>query len=81
MFTITLNLELKSVARTLHDSLELTLKQPGQLGTSYQLIFANLCLVPSCLTQLFNSERHALGAIHNGDYYLRLVIFLDTWLL
>ena len=37
---ITLNLELKSVARTLHDRLELTLKQPGQLGTSYQLIFA-----------------------------------------
>lgn len=75
---ITLNLELKSVVRTLHDSLELTLKQPRQLEPATSRFLPNLCLVPSCLTQLVNSELLTLQAIHNGDYYLRLVDS-DTW--
>lgn len=71
---ITLNRELESVAGTLHDSLEPTLKQPGRLEPATSRFLPNLCLVPnSCLTQLINSERHTLGAIHNGEYYMRLV--------
>ncbi len=58
----TLDRELESVAGTLHDSIENTLKQPGRLEPITQ--------------QLLPEEwekRHVLGAIHQGDYYVRLL--------
>lgn len=71
---VTLDRELESVAGTLHDSLEPTLKQPGRLEPAAGRLLPNLCIVgASCLTELTNSERHTLGAIHQGDYYMRLV--------
>lgn len=58
----TLDRELESVAGTLHDSIENTLKQPGRLEPA---------------TQQFLPERtqknHVLGAMHQGDYYIRLL--------
>lgn len=57
----TLNRELESVAGTLHDSIENTLKQPGRLEPSTKQILPE------------NSKRHVLGAIHQGDYYIRLL--------
>lgn len=57
----TLNRELESVAGTLHDSIEHTLKQPGRLETNTQQILPET-----------SSKRHILGAMHQGDYYIRL---------
>jgi signal transduction histidine kinase len=57
----TLDRELESVAGTLHDSIENTLKQPGRLEPTTQQ------LLPK------TEKRHVLGAIHQGDYYIRLL--------
>jgi two-component system OmpR family sensor kinase len=71
---VTLDRELETVAGTLHDSLEPTLRQPGRLEPAAARLLPNLCLVgASCLTQLANSGRHTVGAFHQGDYYMRLV--------
>jgi len=71
---VTLDRELETVAGTLHDSLESTLKQPGHLEPRAKRLLPNVCLVGgSCITQLTNSERHNLGALHQGNYYIRLV--------
>lgn len=58
----TLNRELESVAATIHDSIENTLKQPGKI----ELTTAKILPEPS-------SKRHVLGAMHQGDYYIRLL--------
>ena len=57
----TLDRELESVAGTLHDSIENTLKRPGSLEPAAQQ------LLPQ------TQKRHILGAIHQGDYYIRLL--------
>ena len=58
----TLDRELESVAGTLHDSIENTLKQPGRLeSTAQELLPAR------------TQKRHILGAIHQGNYYVRLL--------
>lgn len=57
----TLDRELESVAGTLHDSIENTLKQPGRLEPNTQQ------LLPE------TQKRHTLGVIHQGDYYIRLL--------
>lgn len=57
----TLDRELESVAGTLHDSIEATLQQPGILNASAQQ------LLPKSRTE------HVLGALHQGDYYIRLL--------
>lgn len=58
----TLDRELESVAGTLHDSIENTLQQPGRLEpTTKQLL-------PET-----REKRHVLGAIHQGDYYIKLL--------
>lgn len=58
----TLDRELESVAGTLHDSIENTLKQPSHLEpTTRQLLPER------------TEKRHVLGAIHQGDYYVRLL--------
>lgn len=59
----TLDRELEFVAGTLHDSIENTLKHPGRLEPATQK------LLPEQMEQ-----RHVLGAIHRGDYYIK---FLD----
>lgn len=70
---VTLNRELESVAGTLHDSLEPTLKQPGRIESDTQDILPNLCLIGNnCPNKIDNSKRHILGAIHQGNYYVRL---------
>ncbi|MGB7441499.1 MAG: two-component system sensor histidine kinase RppB [Coleofasciculaceae cyanobacterium] len=68
--------ELQSVAGTLHDILEPTLEQPEHLGTATEALLPNLCLAnESCLNKPLPSQRHILGAIYQGKYYLR---FLDS---
>ncbi len=58
----TLDRELESVAGTLHDSIENTLKQPGRLEP-----------ITRQLLPEESEKRHVLGAIHQGDYYVRLL--------
>jgi len=70
---ITLERELKSVAGTLHDSLESKLKQPGQVEPRVRDILPNLCLVEiNCSSAQVNGERHRLSAVNQGDYYIQL---------
>jgi signal transduction histidine kinase len=70
---VTLDRELESVAGTLHDSLELKLKQPGLVEPIIQDILPNFCLVDtSCIPNKSNPKRHVLSAINQGSYYIRL---------
>ncbi|MBD2293646.1 two-component sensor histidine kinase [Anabaena sphaerica FACHB-251] len=72
---VALNEELKSVAGTLHDSMEPTLKQPGKIETATKRLLPELCLAETdCLQKITTSskQRHVLGALHQGDYYINL---------
>ncbi len=70
---ITVDRELKSVAGTLHDSLEWKLKQPGRLEPIVQNILPNLCLARvNCSQEQVNEQRPSLSALNQSDYYIRL---------
>ncbi|WP_026733666.1 two-component system sensor histidine kinase RppB [Fischerella sp. PCC 9605] len=58
----TLDRELKTVAGTLHDTIENELKQPGRLEPKAQ------ALLPKR-----EDKHHILGAIYQGNYYIRLL--------
>ncbi|MBW4623364.1 MAG: HAMP domain-containing histidine kinase [Cyanosarcina radialis HA8281-LM2] len=67
-----LDRELNSVAGTLHDSIELKLKQPGKLEPIIQQLLPEICLVgSSCPIDNSSSHRHILGAINEAYYYVR----------
>ncbi|MDY7023698.1 MAG: two-component sensor histidine kinase, partial [Cyanobacteriota bacterium] len=70
---VTVDRELKSVAGTLHDSLEWKLKQPGKLEPIVQNILPNLCLAEvNCSLYNVSNRRQTLSALHQSDYYIRL---------
>ncbi len=58
----TLDRELESVAGTLHDSVENTLKQTGRIEPATQLLLPEQ-----------TPDSHVLGAMHKGDYYIKLL--------
>jgi len=69
---VTLDQEVESVAGTLHDSIQLKLKQPGRLETVIQELLPNICVVGDrCIQEQSNSKRHTLSAINQGYYYVR----------
>ncbi|MBD1900018.1 HAMP domain-containing histidine kinase [Trichocoleus sp. DQ-A3] len=71
---VALDRELESVAGTLHDSIEPILQQPGRLEPAIQQLLPDICLLgEKCVSQIENPTRHTLGAIHQGDYYVRLL--------
>lgn len=71
---MTLDRELESVAGTLHDSLEPVLQEPAQLEPEVSRLLPDLCTQKEqCWNREFNSERHAIGALHQGNYYVRLL--------
>ena len=71
---VTLDRELESVAGTLHDSIELKLQQPGQIEPVIQQLLPNICVVDkSCIQEQLSSKRHILGAINQGNYYVRFL--------
>ena len=73
---VAIDQELKSVAGTMHDSIELKLKQPGQLEPVVEKLLPNLCLAgASCMKEQLSPRRHILSAINQGNYYLR---FFDS---
>jgi two-component system OmpR family sensor kinase len=67
-----LDRELEFVARTLHNNLELKLKQPEKLEPIVNEVLPSICVVETgCISQKYTSQRHVLNAIHQG-YYVRL---------
>ncbi|MDJ0801140.1 MAG: ATP-binding protein, partial [Calothrix sp. MO_167.B12] len=67
-----LDRELEFIAKTLHNNLELKLKQPGRLEPVVKEFLPNICLVESdCTQKQSSSQRHILNAINQG-YYVRL---------
>ena len=69
---ITLDREIESVAGTLHDSIELKLKQPGSLEPVIQELLPNICIVgDKCIQEHSTSKRHTLSAINQSYYYVR----------
>lgn len=72
---MTLDRELEAVAGTLHDSIEPVPKQPERLKRLVQQLPSDSCLSQTdCLKETAAQEkRHVLGAIHQGDYYLRII--------
>lgn len=68
-----LDQELESVAGTLHDSIELKLKQPGNIEPIFQQLLPNICVVGKpCHPEKVLKERHILGATNQSDFYIRL---------
>ena len=70
---VTIERELKSIAGTLHDSLEPDLKQPGQIDSAVIRLLPDLCLVDRRCFNDANWQPHKVGAIYQGDYYVRLL--------
>ncbi|MEH2022707.1 two-component system sensor histidine kinase RppB [Nostoc sp.] len=69
---VALDRELESVAGTIHDSIELKLKQPGRIEPVVQQLLPNICVLGKrCIQQQSSSKRHILSAIHQGYYYVR----------
>ncbi len=69
---VALDGELEFIAKTLHNNLELKLKQPGKLEPVVKEFLPNICVVASgCVQKESSSQRHILNAIHQG-YYVRL---------
>ncbi|HEY9881283.1 MAG TPA: two-component system sensor histidine kinase RppB, partial [Leptolyngbyaceae cyanobacterium] len=64
---------LETVASTLHDSLEPSLNQPGQITPVVWQLLPSLCPVAVGCSQP-DPSRHVLGLLHQEGYYLR---FLD----
>lgn len=70
---VALDRELESVAGTLHDSLELKLKQPGRLEPIVHELLPNLRLIGvKGIQKQAIPKRHILSAVNQGYYYIRL---------
>ena len=70
--SVALDRELEFVANTLHNNLELKLKQPGKISPIVKEVLPNLCVVETgCIWEKSTSQRHILNAIDRG-YYVRL---------
>jgi len=69
---VTLDREIESVAGTLHDSLELVLQKPGHLEPEVRRFLPDLCEVDRPCDDGI-PPGHALGAIQQGRYYVRLL--------
>jgi signal transduction histidine kinase len=69
---VALDRELESVAGTLHDSIELKLQQPGRLEPVVKELLPNICVVgDECVKKQLHVQRHTLGAVNQGFYYVR----------
>ncbi|WP_072623137.1 two-component system sensor histidine kinase RppB [Spirulina major] len=70
---ITADRELKSVAGTLHDSLQWKLQDPGRIDPILTGLLPNLCQPQKpCSNRLPPQTPHHLSALHQGNYYVRL---------
>ncbi len=68
--------EVQTLAGTLHNSLEPTLDQPGQLTETAKQILPEICLVAApCKAPIPTTHVHVLGMSSQDSYYVR---FLDV---
>ncbi len=71
---VTLDREIRSVAGTLHDSLEFVLEKPSQLTPEVRHFLPDICQVgEDCLDKNKVPTWHAIGAIQQGYYSVRLL--------
>lgn len=68
---ITINQELKTVAGTIHDTLEPLLLKPNKLEGNIKEIIPDLCLVKENCEHLYHQNRHLTRLIQQGKYYLK----------
>ncbi|MGB7413410.1 MAG: two-component system sensor histidine kinase RppB [Thermosynechococcaceae cyanobacterium] len=64
--------ELQAIAGRLHDNLEPTLQQPGELSTNAQQFLPSPCL-SRCLNPTGAVADHSPGEMFQGKYYIRLL--------
>lgn len=70
-----IDIELESIAGTLHHGLTPYLQQPGQIAPAIQNLLPGVCLAGEpCMTQSQSSGQQRLGTLHTEGYYAR---FLD----
>lgn len=69
---ITIKQELKTVAGTVHDSLQPALKSPGKLSAEAIYFLPNLCWANTDCMLPDNSPDRRMGAMQQGQYYLQL---------
>lgn len=69
-----LNHRIESVAGTLHDGLEASLRQPGQLDPVVQRFLPTLCVAQTNCSNQSATALHYLGVFQQDGYYIR---FLD----
>lgn len=82
-YSDSINRELEAVIETLHNGIELNLKQPGQLEPIIQKLVPDVCIVGKpCLNTPVSphnhhssNEHHPLSTIRQSDYYVQ---FLDN---
>ncbi|MEX0270436.1 two-component system sensor histidine kinase RppB [Leptolyngbyaceae cyanobacterium UHCC 1019] len=73
--------ELEAVTETLHNGIELNLKQPGQLEPIIQKLVPDVCLVgkpclkttPSPHRHNLSKEHHPLNTTRQSDYYVQFL--------
>ncbi|BAZ47041.1 two-component sensor histidine kinase (plasmid) [Chondrocystis sp. NIES-4102] len=73
-YRVDIDKDLQSIAGTLHQSLELQLKQPEQIEPLVEQLLPNLCLAGNSCSpvKLSSPSHHNLSAINQGSYYVRL---------
>lgn len=69
-----LNHRIESVAGTLHDGLEASLREPGKLEPVVQTFLPTLCLAQTLCSNQDPTTQHYLGVFQQNGYYIR---FLD----
>lgn len=69
-----LNHRIESVAGTLHDALEASLQEPGQLAPIVQKFLPSLCVAQTNCSNQTSTASHYLGVFQQEGYYIR---FLD----
>ncbi|MEB3160849.1 MAG: two-component system sensor histidine kinase RppB [Synechocystis sp.] len=69
---MTVDQELKTVAGTIHNSLEPILQSPGQLNPNLRTVLPELCQVGDRCYDNFALTPHRINVIQQGKYYIRL---------
>jgi len=69
---IAIKQELKTLAGTVHDSLQPVLKSPGKLSAEAIHFLPNLCLAKTSCMLPDNIPDHRIGAMQLRQYYLQL---------
>lgn len=70
---VTIDREIKSVADAVHDAVEATVSNPGQLSQVPPQLLPDLCLSAETCLESQNGPPHRLQRTYQYDYYIRIV--------